>query len=160
MPADTSRRLDSDDFGQKLPKLGPGQPMLPSRVNPSQGTGTGFSLLLPSKAFPAADEKCSIPDGQKLLVASALVALGTMILVFSILSVKFSVTVLGQHFQPKVTSARYFMASLLVSGHLVDYQRLAKLDPHWPPRAFWPPWPSGCPLWYRSLTKLMPSSYT
>ena len=39
--------------------------MLPSRVNPSQGTGASPPLLLPSKAFPAADEKCSIPDGQK-----------------------------------------------------------------------------------------------
>ena len=54
---------NSHDFGQKLRKLGPGQcyprewTLLKAPAPPP--------LLLPSKAFPAADEKCSIPDGQK-----------------------------------------------------------------------------------------------
>ena len=101
--------------------------MLPSRVNPSQGTGTGFSLLLPSKAFPAADEKCSIPDPARNFGGQCFG--GSMILVFSIVRVKFSVAILGQHFLPKLTSASYVMVRHFVTTHLVVSQRLAKWDP-------------------------------
>ena len=60
---------------------------------------------------------------------------------------------------------RYLMVRLSVTKLLVVSQRLDVLFScpswtHWPPRPCWPPWPSGCPLWYRSHKKLMPSSYS
>ena len=54
--------------------------MLPSRVNPSQGNTLPLS---PSpKAFPAADEKCSIPDPARIFGGQCFGgSLQTMILV-------------------------------------------------------------------------------